>query len=105
MDSDNQQIVDPFPEEKVIYLHEHESFGIEYMRYIASLNLDFKETDYEGEPKYLGITSDLRASYYIGADWLTADKAVVVLPKMQDIDYVVMFMCPISGLFLKVLWN
>ena len=106
MDSDNQQIIDPFPKEKVIYLHEHEFFGTEYMRYIASLNLDFKETDYEGEPKYLGITPDLRASYYIGADWLAADKAVVVLPKMQDIDYVVMFMsalrfAPSAGYFSK----
>lgn len=62
------------------------------MPYIVSLNLDFKETDYEGEPKYLGITPDMRASYYIGADWLTEEKAVVVTPKMPDIDYVRMFM-------------
>lgn len=62
------------------------------MPYIASLNLDFKEPDYEGEPKYLGITPDMRANYYIGADWLTAEKAIVITPKMPDIDYVRMFM-------------
>ena len=34
----------------------------------------------------------MRASYYIGADWLTEEKAIVVTPKMPDIDYVRMFM-------------
>lgn len=91
MDSDNQIII-PIPEEKVFYLQEHEFFEPGLMPYIASLNLDFKETDYEGEPKYLGITPDMRASYYIGADWLTPEKAIVVTPKMPDIDYVRMFM-------------
>ena len=50
------------------------------------------ETDYEGEPKYLGITPDFRASYYIGAEWLTEDRAVVIMPKMPDIDHVSMFL-------------
>lgn len=91
MDSDNQIIIS-IPEEKVFYLQEHGFFEPGHMPYIVSLNLDFKETDYEGEPKYLGITPDMRASYYIGADWLTEEKAVVVTPKMPDIDYVRMFM-------------
>ena len=90
MDSDSQIII-PIPEDKVFYLQEHEQFKPELMPYLSSLNLGFVETEYEGEPKYLGITPDMRASYYIGADWLTADKAIVVTPKMQDIDYVKMF--------------
>lgn len=86
------QVVIPIPEDKVLYLQEHEQFKPELLPYIASLNLDFQETEYEGEPKYLGITPDMRASYYIGADWLTTEKAIVVTPKMPDIDYVRMFM-------------
>lgn len=91
MDSDNQIII-TVPEDKVFYLQEHEQFKPELMPYIASLKLGFVETEYEGEPKYLGITPDLRASYYIGADWLTEEKAIVVTPKMKDIDHVSMFM-------------
>lgn len=90
MDSNNK-IVITIPNEPVFYLKEHETFKPEHMPYIASLKLDFKETEYEGEPKYLGITPDMRASYYIGADWLTPDKAIVVTPIMDDIDYVEMF--------------
>ena len=86
------QIIIQVPEDKVFYLQEHEPFKPELLPYIASLNLDFEETEYEGEPKYLGITPDMRASYYIGADWLTNEKAIVVTPKMSDIDHVNMFM-------------
>lgn len=91
MDSDHQIII-PVPEDKVFYLHEHEQFGPELMPYIASLQLEFVETAYEGEPRYLGITPDLRASYYIGAEWLTSEKALVITPKMPDIDHISMFM-------------
>lgn len=91
MDPDSQIII-PIPEDKVFYLQEHEPFKPEFLPYISSLNLEFVETEYEGEPKYLGITPDMRASYYIGADWLTSEKAIVVTPKMPDIDYVKMFM-------------
>ena len=86
------QIVFSIPEDKVFHLQEHEQFKPELWPYLASLNLDFVETEYGGEPRYLGITPDLKASYYIGADWLTSDKAIVVTPKMQDIDHVSMFM-------------
>lgn len=91
MDADRQIIV-PVPEEKVFYLEEHASFKPELLPYIASLKLDFVETEYEGEPKYLGITPDMRASYYIGADWLTEEKAIVITPKMKDLDHVSLFM-------------
>lgn len=80
------------PAEKVFHLKEHDIFEHDILPYIISLNLDFKETDYEGVPKYLGITPDFRASYYIGADWLTTEKAVVVTPKIENVDFVEMFM-------------
>ena len=79
------------PNDTVFYLKEHETFQAEHKRYIASLGLDFVETGYEQEPRFLGIKPNLEASYYIGADWLTKDKAIVVTPKMQEIDYVSLF--------------
>lgn len=77
---------------RLFTLREHQSFEQPFQDYISSLNLDFKETDYEGVPQYLGITPDLCASYYIGADWLTPEHGVVVLPKMERLDYITMFM-------------
>lgn len=105
METDGQIII-PVPPDKVFHLREHEFFAPGHLAYIASLNLDFAETDYEGEPKYLGITPDFRASYYIGAEWLTSEKAVVVTPKMPDIDHIAMFttalrFAPSSGYFSK----
>ena len=74
------------PEKLVIQLREHES--LKCTDYIKSLNISFKDTAYEGEPKYMGITPDMVASYYIGVDWLKiGEKAVAVLPKMDDVDY------------------
>lgn len=98
------QIVFSVPEDKVFHLQEHEQFKPELWPYLTSLNLGFVKTEYGGEPRYLGITPDLRASYYIGAEWLTPDKAVVVTPKMPDIDHVSMFMsalryAPSAGYF------
>lgn len=59
---------------------------------IQGLNLNFEETAYEEVPKYLGISSDLWTSYYIGIDWLKVNKkAIAVLPKMNDIDFNKMF--------------
>lgn len=87
----NPQITIPIPIEKVFTLEEHEQFKPEHLPYIASLGLDFVETDYEGTPRYLGITPDFKASYYIGADWLTDNTAVIVTPKMHDIDHISMF--------------
>lgn len=105
MEADGQIII-PVPPDKVFHLREHDFFAPGHLAYIASLNLDFAETDYEGEPKYLGITQDFRASYYVGAEWLTSEKAVVVTPKMPDIDHIAMFItalrfAPSSGYFSK----
>ena len=44
------------------------------------LDLKFEPTPYEGIPKYLGISNEW-TSYYIGASWLTKDRAIVVTPK------------------------
>ena len=88
----NNKITISIPNDNVFYLEEHGTFKPKHIPYIASLNLNFVETQYESEPKYLGITPDMKASYYIGAEWLTDNKAVIVTPKMQDIDHIKMFL-------------
>lgn len=105
METDSQ-ITITIPDVKVFSLEEHEPFKPEHLPYIASLGLDFVETEYEGSPRYLGITPDFMASYYTGADWLTDEKAVIVTPKMPDLDYISMFVSalkfsPSSNYFAK----
>lgn len=77
---------------KVIPLKEHQSFNSEDIEKIKDLDLAFQQTDYLKEPKYLGIC-DYCASYYIGASWLVKNElAVIVTPKMKNIDFVTMFL-------------
>lgn len=87
----------------IILLQEHQPFanpygygnGLDYsnkMEYLYGLKLKFQETGFLKEPKYLGI-NDWTASYFIGAAWLVPDElAVVVTPKVPDIDFVQMFL-------------
>ncbi len=87
----------------IILLQEHQPFvnprgwgnGRDYfdkMEYLVGLGLTFEEPDFLKEPKYLGISNWI-ASYYIGAAWLVSDElAVVVTPKVPDIDFVQMFL-------------
>lgn len=59
--------------------------------------LEFKSLpdDYMGEPAYLGISlanNKLQTNYYIGATWLLENQvAAVVVPKIENIDYLKMF--------------
>ena len=91
----------------IILLQEHQPFanpggygnGLDYsskMEYLYGLKLKFQETGFLKEPKYLGI-NDWTASYFIGAAWLVPDElAVVVTPKMPDIDFVRMFLAALE---------
>ena len=66
------------------------------MEYLVGLGLKFEEPDFLKEPKYLGICN-WTASYYIGAAWLVEkDLAVVVTPKMKNIDFVEMFLAALK---------
>lgn len=75
---------------------------IPYLKSLSDKGVVFSENTYEGIPKYLGI-NNFRSSYYIGASWLVGEtekitrdsKAVVVTPKIPDIDF--------SFMLLKVL--
>lgn len=91
----------------IILLQEHQPFanpggygnGLDYsskMEYLYGLNLKFQETGFLKEPKFLGI-NDWTASYFIGAAWLIPDElAVVVTPKMPDVDFVQMFLAALE---------
>lgn len=91
----------------IILLQEHQPFanprgwgnGRDYsdkMEYLVGLGLTFEEPDFLKEPKYLGISNWI-ASYYIGAAWLVSDElAVVVTPKLPDIDFVQMFLAALE---------
>lgn len=91
----------------IILLQEHQPFanpggygnGLDYssrMEYLYGLKLKFQETGFLKEPKYLGI-NDWTASYFIGAAWLIPDElAVVVTPKMPDVDFVQMFLAALE---------
>jgi 5-methylcytosine-specific restriction enzyme subunit McrC len=75
-----------------IKLTEHQSFGDVDFEKIKGQDLVFQQTNYLKEPKYLGIY-DYCASYYIGASWLVKNElAVIVTPKMKNIDFVTMFL-------------
>ncbi len=65
------------------------------------LDCNFVQPNYMEEPKYLGLSwngpKSLQASYYVGASWLIDNEfAVVVTPKMNDIDFVEMFMMALA---------
>ena len=78
--------------ENIIYIKEH---GLVPQEYHNRLNRDeFVGVPeiYMGEPKYLGIGKDFRASYYIGTCWLTENLAIAVLPKIESIDFIKMFL-------------
>lgn len=79
----------------VIQINEHDVVTQEYLEKVKSLKFEDIQ-GYMKEPKYLGINyfkGNLSASYYIGASWLIEKElAVVVTPKMGNIDFVQMFL-------------
>ena len=81
-----------------IVLREHEQIKGEVKDLLCELELQFVETPINTAPKYLGIKPNLETSYFIGADWLDVKKNIsfVVLPKMEHIDYIKMFMCSLQ---------
>ena len=75
----------------VIPLIEQAFIPEKYVGIVKSLNLNFKTPDLSKKPEFLGITPELKASYYIGADWLSDDIAAVVMPKNGTVDFFNMF--------------
>lgn len=82
--------------DRTIFLEEHEELCKEDIQCIHDMGIHFRETGIKEKPLYLGIKPDMKASYFIGADWLNqkAGLSVVVHPKkeMAKVDYLKMFM-------------
>lgn len=73
-------------------LIEHGTIPEEYWEQLSDVFFAGAPSDYMGTPLFLGIDQHFTASYYIGASWLKDDLAVVVTPKMGNIDFVTMFL-------------
>ena len=81
----------------IIPLVEHNGFESSHLEEIKELGIDFCETGYECAPKYLGIHPErFCASYFIGAEWITDKHAVVVTPKVPNLDFIEMFVCALK---------
>ena len=81
---------------RTIFLEEHWKLCNEDIQCILDKGICFRETGIMEKPVYLGIGPDMKASYFIGADWLDEKEglSVVVHPKkeMENVDYFKMFM-------------
>lgn len=49
------------------FLYEAENWNEEYRNILRDIKFEGNPTNYMGEPKYLAIDANLRASFYIGA--------------------------------------
>lgn len=76
---------------KIIRLVEHLEIESSDKEYVEGFDLDFHTPDIDEAPQYLGI-NNYKASYYIGADWLSLNQcAVIITPKIPTIDFVEMY--------------
>ncbi|MBO4738467.1 MAG: hypothetical protein J5606_02790 [Bacteroidales bacterium] len=76
----------PFP------IEEHDTIPETYWEQLSDVCFEGNPSNYMRKPRYLGIDKSFTASYYIGAAWLTDDLAIVVTPKIKNIDFVTMFL-------------
>lgn len=81
-----------------LVFEEHSTYRTENISSISEQDIERLTNEMVGNPDYmkapthLGIDKELVASYYIGADWLIpGEYYAVVLPKMQGVDYMEMF--------------
>lgn len=75
---------------------EHGTIPEVYWEQLSDVCFEGNPADYIGKPRYLGIDRSFTASYYIGASWLKDDLAVVVTPKMSNVDFVCMFLAALE---------
>lgn len=88
---------------KPVILEEQQTYnGNDCGEILASLQANSIELiglpdEYMGEPKYLGISPDLEAGYFVGAAWLIKDNLpVVVRPKVHNVDIAEMLIQALS---------
>ena len=77
---------------KLEIIKEHEKLDDEIIKKLQNSSfLPKPNNEYLGVPNYLNIDKDYRASYFIGATWLSDDIALVVTPKVDNIDFIKIF--------------
>lgn len=64
----------------------------EYRESLEKVGFSGGSSDFMQIPKYLGIDRNFRASYFIGTCWLTDDLAVAILPKIENVNFIKMFL-------------
>ena len=83
-----------------LVFREQDRISDEAKELFKKLNIHFSQED-KDTPKNLGLSEDW-ASYYIGASWLTKEKAVVVIPKKigtnnsKETDFIQLFLCALK---------
>ncbi len=72
-------------------IQEHTSLNDEQINCLS--NFDITLPNNNDNPEYLGLSSSWDVGYYIGAKWIKENEiAIVVNPKVKDLDYLKMFM-------------
>jgi len=72
-------------------IQEHKSLNDKQIDCLS--NLDIALPNNNDNPEYLGLSSSWNVGYYIGAKWIKENEiAIVVNPKVKDLDYLKMFM-------------
>jgi len=80
-----------------IPIKEHDKIDSKWDNKLSAIKFEGNPNDYMGVPKYLGIDQNHCASYYIGASWLVQNElAVIVLPKLENIDFIKMFLAALE---------
>ncbi len=77
---------------KLLEIQEHKSLNDEQINCLSDLGIPFPYSN--DDTKYLGLSSSWSVGYFIGAKWIKENEiALVVNPKIKDLDYLKMFMC------------
>lgn len=72
-------------------IQEHNTLNDEQINCLQNLNIPLSNSN--EDPKYLGLSASWNVGYYIGAKWIKENEfAIVVNPKIRDLDYLKMFM-------------
>ena len=79
-----------------LVLEEHQPFEESVNARLRENGISLRQPDFMGEPKHLGLYNNC-ASYYIGAAWLVKKEwAVIVHPKVHNVDFVEMFLSALA---------
>lgn len=93
---------------ELLEIQEHQSLNEQQINYLSSFDVALPNNN--DDPEYLGLSSSWSVGYYIGAKWIKDNEiAIVVNPKIKDLDYLKMFMhCfnnPITSKYISKIYD